>query len=84
MDSNQVLRDLNAELRGESSEKRQKLGRGGGAGEAGLGWKERGGGGLGGLENLVAIMFDADRTSALSSPHLPLNVKSGLGKLTRT
>jgi palmitoyl-protein thioesterase len=48
MEMNEFLMDLNAEKKG-SDEK--------------LTYGEKGGEGLSGLENLVAIMFDADRTS---------------------
>jgi len=46
MEMNEFLRDLNAEKKGTDEK---------------LTWEERGGNGLSGLENLVAIMFDADR-----------------------
>lgn len=50
MEMNEFLRDLNAEKKGTDEK---------------LTWKEKGGEGLSGLENLVAIMFDDDRTSFL-------------------
>ena len=66
MDSNEFLRDLNAELLASSSpgselEDGQEV--------VSKSWKERGGDGLGGLENLVAAMFDADRVSPFFSPN---------------
>jgi len=48
METNDFLRDLNAEKKGNDEK---------------LTEKEKGGRGLSGLENLVAIMFDADRMS---------------------
>jgi hypothetical protein len=48
MEMNEFLRDLNAEKKGTDEK---------------LTYGEKGGEGLSGLENLVAIMFDADRTS---------------------
>lgn len=48
MDTNTFLRDLNAEGKWLAGGKSKK---------------EAGGEGLGGLENLIAVMFDADRTS---------------------
>jgi len=48
METNEFLRDLNAEKKGTDEK---------------LTEKETGGRGLSGLENLVAIMFDADRRS---------------------
>jgi len=48
MEMNEFLRDLNAEKKGLNEK---------------LTWEEKGGKGLSGLENLVAIMFDTDRTS---------------------
>jgi len=48
MEMNEFLRDLNAEKKGVDEK---------------LTFEEKGGKGLSGLENLVAIMFDADRTS---------------------
>jgi hypothetical protein len=50
MEMNEFLRDLNAEKKGLYKK---------------LTWEEEGGKGVSGLENLVAIMFDADRTSFL-------------------
>lgn len=47
MEMNEFLRDLNAEKKGTDEK---------------LTLEERGGNGLSGLGNLVAIMFDADRT----------------------
>jgi hypothetical protein len=54
MATNEFLRDLNAEKKGTDVK---------------LTVKEKGGRGLSGLENLVAIMFDADRTSLFTSPY---------------
>jgi len=48
MEINEFLRDLNAEKKGVNEK---------------LTFEEKGGKGLSGLDNLVAIMFDADRTS---------------------
>ena len=48
MEMNEFLRDLNAEKKGVDEK---------------LTFEEKGGKGLSGLDNLVAIMFDADRTS---------------------
>jgi hypothetical protein len=59
METNEFLRDLNAEKKGQS--------------EGELTKKEKGGEGLRGLENLVAIMFDADRMSP--SHHTILQVE---------
>jgi hypothetical protein len=50
MEMNEFLRDLNAEKKGTDEK---------------LTYGEKGGKGVSGLENLVAIMFDADRTSFL-------------------
>jgi hypothetical protein len=46
MEMNEFLRDLNAEKKGTGEK---------------LTWEEKGGKGVSGLDNLVAIMFDADR-----------------------
>lgn len=80
MESNEFLRDLNSELKGGVG-----LGSGNGseddARDGGierkmemgikkqLSWKQRGGHELGGLENLIAIMFDADRKSQSPLAH---------------
>jgi hypothetical protein len=48
MEMNEFLRDLNAEKKGTDEK---------------LTWEEKGGKGVSGLDNLVAIMFDADRMS---------------------
>jgi len=53
MSVNEFLRDLNAEKKG-SGEK--------------LTEKEKGGRGLGGLNKLIAVMFDADRTPLSVDP----------------
>jgi palmitoyl-protein thioesterase len=51
LEVNEFLRDLNGEKKGQDGEQGE------------LTKKEEGGHGLSGLENLVAIMFDADRSS---------------------
>lgn len=48
LEINEFLRDLNGELKSDSDSK------------GGPGWREGGGEGVSGLDNFVAIMFDAD------------------------
>lgn len=71
MATNEFLRDLNGELQ-STSQNADIVIRGNEEAGAGLGWKEKGGKGLNGLENLVAVMFDADRKSLFPSPLNPI------------
>lgn len=54
LEVNEFLRNLNGELRSDRDQVE---------GVKGLGWRESGGEGVSGLDNIVAIMFDADRES---------------------